>query len=120
MAGTAPAFFGLCTSNNPESKTDLILVTARNMNKPPVRVVPKYTRVGQRLANTYTRKIVMTVLSEVKFFERLIDYVRNKLATDVDDYAIEWLLQSDFIDSGNKPTEAGKNLLDNLYHFQNP
>ena len=102
------------------SKTDLIFGTVRTTSKTPVRVVPKYTRVGQRLADTCTRKIVMTVLSEVKFFERLIDYGRNKLATDVDDYAIEWLLQSDFIDSGNKPTEAGKNLLHNLYHFQNP
>ena len=62
----------------------------------------------------------MTVLSEVNIFERLIDYGRNKLATDVDAYAIEWLLQSNFIDSGNKATGAGKNLLDNLYHFQNP
>ena len=62
----------------------------------------------------------MTVISEFNIFERLIDYGRNKLATDVDDYAIEWLLQSDFIDSGNKATEAGRNLLDNLYHFQNP
>ena len=82
--------------------------------------MPKFTRVGQRLAITCTRKIVMTVLNEFNIFERLIDYGRNKLATDVDDYAIEWLLQSDFIDSGNKATEAGRNLLDNLYHFQNP
>ena len=62
----------------------------------------------------------MTVVNEVNIFERLIDYGRNKLATDVDDYAIEWLLQSDFIDSRNKATEAGKNLLNSLYHFQNP
>ena len=62
----------------------------------------------------------MTVLNEFNVFERLIDYGRKKLATDVDDYAIEWLLQSDLIDSGNKATEAGKNLLDNLYHLQNP
>ena len=62
----------------------------------------------------------MTVLNDSHIFERLIDYGRNKLATDVDDYAIEWLLQSDFIDSGNKATEAGKNLLDNLYYLQNP
>ena len=62
----------------------------------------------------------MKVLSEVDFFERLIDYGRNKLTTDVDDYAIERLLQSDFKDSGNKAPEAGKSLLDNLYHFQNP
>ena len=96
------------------------MFTARITYKPAVRVVPKYTRVGQRLANTCTRKLVMTVLSEFNIYERLIDYGRSKLATDVDDYAIEWLLQSDFIDSGNKATEAGKNLLDNLYHFQNP
>ena len=62
----------------------------------------------------------MTVVNEVNIFERLIDYGRNKLATDVDDYAIEWLLQSDFIDSRNKATEAGKNLLNSMYHFQNP
>ena len=62
----------------------------------------------------------MTVLREVNIFERLVDYGRNKLATDVDDYAIEWLVQSDFIVRGNKATDAGKNLLDNLYHFQNP
>ena len=62
----------------------------------------------------------MTVLCEFYILERLIDYGRNKLATDVDDYAIEWLLQSDFIDSRNNATEAGKNLLDNLFHLQNP
>ena len=106
--------------HNLKSTTDLNLLTARTTYKPQLRVVPKYTRVGQRLANTCTRKIVMTVLNEFNIFERLIDYGRNKLATDVDDYAIEWLLQSDFIDSGNKATEAGRNLLDNLYHFRNP
>ena len=36
----------------------------------------------------------MKVLSEVNIFERLIDFGRNKVATDVDDYAIERLLQS--------------------------
>ena len=82
--------------------------------------MPKYTHVGQWLTSPFTRKIVMTVLSEFNILERLIDYGRNKLATDVDDYAIEWLLQSDFIDNRNKATEAGKNLLDNLYHFRNP
>ena len=112
--------FSSTSNNNQESKTDLILVTVRTKDKPPARIVPNYTRVGQRLADTYTRKIVMTVLSEVNIVERLIDYGRNKLATDVDDYAIEWLLQADFIDSGNKATEAGKSFLDNLYHFQNP
>ena len=112
--------FSSTSNNNQERKTDLILVTFRTINKSPVRVVPKYTRVGQRLADTYTRKTVMKVLSEVDFFERLIDYGRNKLATDVDDYAIERLLQSDFKDSGNKAPEADKSLLDNLYHFQNP
>ena len=76
--------------------------------------MPKYTRVGQRLADTCTGKIVMTVLNEYNILERLIDYGRNKLATDLDDYAIEWLLQSDYIDSGNEATKAGKNLLDNL------
>ena len=82
--------------------------------------MPKYTRVGQRLADTYTRKVVMTVWSEVNIFERILYYGRNKLATDVDNYAIEWLLQADFIDGGNKATEASKSFLDNLYHFQNP
>ena len=112
--------FSSTSNNNQERKTDLILVTFRIKHKPPVRVVPKYTRVGQRLADTRTRKTVMKVLSEVNFFERLIDYGRNKLATDVDDYAIERLLQSDCTDRGNKATETGKSLLDNLYHFQNP
>ena len=56
----------------------------------------------------------MTVLNEYNILERLIDYGRNKLATDLDDYAIEWLLQSDYIDSGNEATNAGRSLLDNL------
>ena len=84
--------FSSTSNNNQERKTDLILVTFRIKDKPPVRVVPKYTRVGQRLADTYTRKTVMKVLSEVNIFERLIDFGRNKVATDVDDYAIERLL----------------------------
>jgi len=52
-------------------------------------------------------------------FERLIDYGRYKLANDTHDYTIKCLLQSDFIDSVNKATEAGKNMLDKMYHFQN-
>ena len=96
------------------------MLTARITSKIQIRVVPQYTRVGQWLASTNTRKAVMTVLNELNILDRLIDYGRYKLATDVDDYAIEWLLQSDFIDSGNKATEAGKTLLDNVYHFQKP
>ena len=57
-------------------------------------------------------------MNELNIFELLIDYGRTKLATDVDDYAIEWLLQSELIDSANTATEAGKNLLDKIYHFQ--
>ena len=59
----------------------------------------------------------MKVLSEVNIFERLIDYGRNKLATDADDYAIERLLQSDFTDSGKKATEAGKKLVGQFVPF---
>ena len=62
--------------------------------------------------------MVVTALNELNIFELLIDYGRTKLATDVDDYAIEWLLQSELIDSANTATEAGKNLLDKIYHFQ--
>ena len=62
--------------------------------------------------------MVVTALNELNIFELLIDYGRTKLATDVDDYAIEWLLQSELIDSANTATEAGKNLLDKMYHFQ--
>ena len=108
----------LRTLSTLQSETDLNLVTARTPNKSQVWVVPKYTCVGQRIGGTCSRKIVVAVLNELNIFERLIDYGRNKLATDVDDYAIEWLLQSDLIDSGNKATEAGKKLLDNLYHLQ--
>lgn len=95
------------------------MVTVRSIDNTKTKVVPKYTHGGQWLGSTYARKIVMTVLSDLNIFERLIDYGRNTLATDVDDYAIEWLLQSDFIDSGNKATDAGKNLLNSLYHFKN-
>ena len=62
--------------------------------------------------------MVVTALNELNIFELLIDYGRTKLATDVDDYAIEWLLQSELIDSANTATEAGKNLLDKMYYFQ--
>ena len=57
----------------------------------------------------------MNPMSDFKIFKRLIDYGRDKLATDVDDYAIEWLRQSDFIDSSNQATDAGKKLL-NIIH----
>ena len=49
-----------------------------------------------------------------------MDYGRKKLDTDVDDYAIEWLQQSDFIDSSNNATDAGKSLLEIIYTSQNP
>ena len=52
----------------------------------------------------------MNAMSDFKIFERLIDYGRDKLATDVDDYAIEWLRQANFIDSSNQATDAGKSL----------
>lgn len=77
--------------------------------------MPKHTRFGQRLANTYTRNLVRKVMSNLKIFERLIDYGRSKLATDVDDYVIEWLRQSNFIDHDNNATDAGKNL-HNIVH----
>ena len=62
----------------------------------------------------------MGSMSDFKIFERLIDYGRKKLDTDVDDYAIEWLQQSDFIDSSNDATDAGKSLMDIIYSSQNP
>ena len=62
----------------------------------------------------------MGSMSDLNIFERLIDYGRKKLYTDVDDYAIEWLQQSDFIDSSNDATDAGKSLIDIIYSSQNP
>ena len=52
----------------------------------------------------------MNAIDNFKIFERLIDYGRDKLATDMDDYAIEWLRQANFIDSSNQATDAGKSL----------
>ena len=51
-------------------------------------------------------------MRDLRVLKRLIDYGRIKLATDVDDYVIEWLRQSDFIDRDNNATEAGLNLHD--------
>ena len=62
----------------------------------------------------------MGSMSDFNVFERLIDYGQKKLDTDVDDYAIEWLQQSDFIDSSNNATDAGKSLLEIIYTSQNP
>ncbi len=62
----------------------------------------------------------MGSISDFNTFERLIDYGRKKLDTDVDDYAIEWLQQSDFIDSSNNATDAGKSLLEIIYTPQKP
>ena len=62
----------------------------------------------------------MGSISNFYIFERLMDYGRKKLDTDVDDYAIEWLQQSDFIDSSNNATDAGKSLLEIIYTSQNP
>ena len=62
----------------------------------------------------------MGSISNFNIFERLMDFGRQKLDTDVDDYAIEWLQQSDFIDSSNNATDAGKSLLEIIYTSQNP
>ena len=62
----------------------------------------------------------MGSMSGFNIFERLIDYGRKKLDTDVDDYAIEWLQQSDFKDRSNDATDAGKSLIDIIYSSQNP
>jgi len=59
-------------------------------------------------------------MSNFKVFERLIDYGRMKLATDVDDYVIEWLRQSDFIDRDNNATDAGLSLHDIVSTSQTP
>ena len=59
-------------------------------------------------------------MSNFKVFERLIDYGRMKLATDVDDYVIEWLRQSDFIDRDNNATAAGLSLHDIVSTSQTP
>jgi len=47
-------------------------------------------------------------MSDFRVFEQLLDYGRRKLATDVDDYAIEWLRQSDFIDRHNEASKNGE------------
>ena len=62
----------------------------------------------------------MGSMSDFNIFERLIDYGRKKLDTDFDDYAIEWLQQSDFIDSSHDATDVGKSLIDIIYSSQNP
>ena len=62
----------------------------------------------------------MGSMSDFNIFERLIDYGRKKLYTDVDDYAREWLQQCDFINSSNDATDAGKSLVDIIYSSQNP
>ena len=59
-------------------------------------------------------------MSNFKVFERLIDYGRMKLATEVDDYVIEWLRQSDIIDRDNYATDAGLSLHDILSTSQTP
>ncbi len=53
----------------------------------------------------------MEIISKLSTFEWLIDYGRSKLATDVDDYAIEWLRQCGLIDRGNNATDEGRRLL---------
>ena len=80
--------------------------------------MPKHTRFGQRLADTYTRNLVRKAMNDFRVFERLIDYGRMKLATDVDDYVIEWLRKSNFIDHDNNATDAGKNLHKIVYTSQ--
>ena len=60
-------------------------------------------------------KELMTIdFNEFEVFESPMDNGQNKLAKDVDEYEIEWLLLSDLIDTRKNATEAGKNLLDNL------
>ena len=59
-------------------------------------------------------------MSDFRIFELLVNYARKKLKTEIDDYAIEWLQQSSFIDDGNKATDAGKSLMDIIYASQRP
>ena len=59
-------------------------------------------------------------MNDFRVFERLIDYGRMKLATDVDDYVIEWLRQSNIIDRDNNATDAGLSLHDIFNTSQTP
>ena len=62
----------------------------------------------------------MGIMSDFRIFEQLVDYARKKLKTDSDDYAREWQQESDFLDDGNKSTDAGKSLLEIIYASQRP
>lgn len=59
-------------------------------------------------------------MNDLRVFELLIDYGRNKLATDVDDQVFEWLMQSNFIDHNNNATDAGLSLHDIANTSQTP
>ena len=45
------------------------------------------------------------------FIDELVQYGREYLLTDVDDLDLEWLKQSNFVDSKNQATDRGKSLL---------
>ena len=80
--------------------------------------MPEDICFGRRLTNIWMRSLVRIKINDFRVFERLIDYGRMKLATDVDDYVIEWLRQSNFIDHDNNATDAGKNLHKIVYTSQ--
>ena len=57
------------------------------------------------------RKIVMNIEQRIYVLNFLIYYGRKKLATDVDDLALEYVHDCGFLDSSNKTTSTGEQLI---------
>ena len=59
----------------------------------------------------HKEKPAMSALTDFYFTEKLIEYGRKKTHSDIDDVAMEYCINSGFLDQCGQATEAGKNLM---------
>ena len=67
-----------------------------------------WSTVNHRLC---TRKIVMSLERGINELDFLISYGRKKLATDVDDLALEYVRDCGYLDTLDKTTATGEQLI---------
>ena len=67
-----------------------------------------WSMVSHRLC---TRNIVMGLEQKINELDYLISYGRKKLATDVDDLALEYVRDCGYLDTSNRTTSTGEKLI---------
>lgn len=68
----------------------------------------RWSKVSHHLR---TRKTVMSTKCKINELDFLISYGRKKLATDVDDLALEYVRDCGYLDWANKTTPTGEQLI---------